>query len=239
MLTLYTFGPAFGMPDASPFVVKAEMLLKLAGLPYRTDRGGFRRAPKGKLPYLDDDGQIVADSTLIRLHIERKYGFDFDAGLTPEQRGAAWMFEKALEDHFYWHVVQERWCDDENFAKGPASFFKAIPWPVRPLAQAFIRRKVRGTLHGQGTSRFTSQERAQLLARGALATAELLGDKPYFFGDKPCGADATAFGFIGSAASPHFRMTLRDEIGKHPNLTAYVTRMHREFFAESGNGSGR
>jgi glutathione S-transferase len=239
MLTLYTFGPAFGMPDASPFVVKAEMLLKLAGLPYRTDRGGFRRAPKGKLPYIDDDGQIVADSTLIRLHIERKYGFDFDAGLTPEQRGAAWMFEKALEDHFYWHVVQERWCDDENFVKGPASFFKAIPWPVRPLAQAFIRRKVRGTLHGQGTSRFTPQERAQLLARGAQAAAEMLGDKPYFFGEKPCGADATAFGFIGSAASPHFRMTLREEIGKHPNLTAYVTRMHREFFAEGGNGPGR
>ncbi|MBN9116148.1 MAG: glutathione S-transferase N-terminal domain-containing protein, partial [Pandoraea sp.] len=96
MLTLYTFGPSFGLPDASPFVVKAEMLLKLAGLPYRTDRSGFRHAPKGKLPYIDDEGEIVADSTLIRLHIERKYGFDFDAGLTPERRGAAWMFEKAL-----------------------------------------------------------------------------------------------------------------------------------------------
>ena len=39
MITLYTFGPAFGLPDASPFVIKAELLLKLAGLPYQTRRG--------------------------------------------------------------------------------------------------------------------------------------------------------------------------------------------------------
>jgi len=233
MLTLYTFGPAFGLPDASPFVIKAHMLLKLAGLTYQTDRGGFRRAPKGKLPFIDDDGQIVPDSTLIRLHIERKYGFDFDAGLTPEQRGAAWMFEKALEDHFYWHVVQARWCDDENFAKGPASFFKSIPWPVRPAAQAFIRRKVRGTLQGQGTARYSPQEQQQLLARGAQAAAQLLGDKPYFFGNSPSGADATAFAFMASALAPQFKHPLRDEIEQHPNLIDYVARMQREFFPEA------
>ncbi|WAL81779.1 glutathione S-transferase C-terminal domain-containing protein [Pandoraea sp. XJJ-1] len=133
--------------------------------------------------------------------------------------------------------MQARWCDDDNFAKGPASFFKAIPWPVRPLAQAFIRRKIRGTLHAQGTGRYTPQEQTQLLKRGAQAAAELLGDKPYFFGDAPCGADATAFGFIGSAASPHFRMALRDEIASHPNLMAYVARMRREFFRDAGEGS--
>jgi hypothetical protein len=28
MITLYAFGPAFGLPDPSPFVTKAEVLLK-------------------------------------------------------------------------------------------------------------------------------------------------------------------------------------------------------------------
>ena len=50
MITLYTFGPFFGLPDASPFVMKGEMLLKLAGIPYQTNTRGFTRAPKGKLP---------------------------------------------------------------------------------------------------------------------------------------------------------------------------------------------
>jgi hypothetical protein len=42
----------------------------MANLPYRTDNSGFLRAPKGKLPYIDDDGEIVADSTFIRWHVE-------------------------------------------------------------------------------------------------------------------------------------------------------------------------
>ena len=57
MITLFTFGPQFGLPDPSPFVMKAETLLKMSGLPYRTDGGGFRKAPKGKLPYIDDNGK--------------------------------------------------------------------------------------------------------------------------------------------------------------------------------------
>ncbi len=37
MITLHTFGPAFGQPDPSPFVMKAMALLKLSGQPYTTD----------------------------------------------------------------------------------------------------------------------------------------------------------------------------------------------------------
>ena len=88
MITLYSFGPAFGLPDPSPFVMKAEVLLKMAGLSYRADTKGLRGAPKGKLPYIEDDGERIADSTFIRWHIEKKYGFDFDRGLSAEALSA-------------------------------------------------------------------------------------------------------------------------------------------------------
>jgi hypothetical protein len=65
-ITLFNFGPAFGLPDSSPFVIKTEILLKMANLSYRTANSGLRAAPKGKIPYFDDDGEIVADSTFIR-----------------------------------------------------------------------------------------------------------------------------------------------------------------------------
>ncbi len=123
MITLYTFGPAFGLPDMSPFVTKAEMLLKLADLDYRTDTKGFNKAPKGKLPYIDDDGEVVADSTFIRWHIEKKYGVDFDSGLDAGERATAWAFEKMFEDHVYWTVLHARWIDDENFDCGPRVYF--------------------------------------------------------------------------------------------------------------------
>src|SRR5216684_4521900 len=150
MITLYTFGPAFGLPDPSPFVMKAEVVLKMAGLTYRTDTKGLRRAPKGKLPYIEDDGERIADSTFIRWHVERKYGIDFDRGLSREERATAWAFEKLAEDHLYWAIVAARWGDDANFAKGPRLFFRRIPAPVRPVVIAMIRRRVRNALRATG-----------------------------------------------------------------------------------------
>src|SRR5512132_2110713 len=126
MITLYAFGPGFGLPDPSPFVTKVEVLLKMAGLAYRTDTTGFRQAPKGKLPYIDDDGEQVADSTFIRWHLENKYRIDFDKGLSAEQRAVAWAFEKMAEDHLYWALVDARWFDEANFAKGPKNFLRTI-----------------------------------------------------------------------------------------------------------------
>src|SRR5438445_637107 len=69
VITLYNFGPGFGLPDPSPFVMKVETLLKMAKLPYRTDTTGFAKAPKGKIPYIEDDGVVVPDSTFIRWHL--------------------------------------------------------------------------------------------------------------------------------------------------------------------------
>src|SRR5262252_1715812 len=108
VITLYTFGPMFGLPDPSPFVMKAEVLLKMAKVAYRADASGFSKAPKGKLPFIDDDGAIVADSTFIRWHLEKKYGVDFDQGLDAAQRATAWAFEKMAEEQLYWIGVYER-----------------------------------------------------------------------------------------------------------------------------------
>ena len=86
MITLYGFGAGFGLPEISPFVTKTEVQLKMAGLAYRKERAMPPASPKGQLPFIEDEGEKVADSTFIRAHIEGKYGFDFDAGLAREAR---------------------------------------------------------------------------------------------------------------------------------------------------------
>src|SRR6266581_2700006 len=158
MITLYNFGPAFGLPDPSPVAMKVETLLRMANLLYRTDSTGFAKAPKGKIPYINDDGVVVPDSTFIRWHIEKKYRIDFDQGLDASQRATAWAFEKMIEEQLYWVVVNDRWMNDENFRKGPAVFFRKVPAPLRPFVTTMVRRKLRGTLHGHGIGRHSPDE---------------------------------------------------------------------------------
>jgi glutathione S-transferase len=238
MITLYGFGPAFGLPDPSPFVTKAEVLLKMAGLPYKTDTGGFNKAPKGKLPYIVDDGNTIADSTFIRWHLEKKYHIDLDRGLDAEQRAIAWAFEKMLEDHLYWAVVHERWMDDANFDKGPRTFFRKIPAPLRPFLVPMIRRQVRRALHGQGMGRHAPEEIVALGTRSIDATADFLGTKPFLMGSEPTGVDATAFAFIAGLLCPVFDTKLRTAAERRDNLRRYVGRVTVRFYPDRSELAG-
>jgi glutathione S-transferase len=230
MITLYTFGPSFGCPDASPFVMKAEMLLKLAKLPYQCNRRGLARAPKGKLPYIEDGGELVADSTLIRLHLEKKYAIDFDRDLSARDRGVAWSVEKMLEDHLYWLMVYWRWMIDANFDKGPKGFFRRAPAVIRPLIERMVRRRVRATLRGHGIGRHNDVEKTALANRSIEALSQVLGDNRYLMGESPCGADATAFAFIAGAMPKVFDSPLRDKLEATANLAGYHDRMMAEYF---------
>lgn len=232
MITLRVSGRLFGLPDASPFVTKAEMLLKLAELPYTTEVGDLRTAPRGKVPWLDDDGVIVPDSTLIRFHIERKYAVDFDKGLLAPERGIAWAVEKLLEDHLYWAMLDARWMNDENFAKGPAQLFSGVPEHARAGVIAKARELVAGNLKAHGMGRYNQNEIAALAKRALGSVTAILGDKPYLMGDRPCGADATVFAFMAGALCPLFNAPLTELATSRQTLVDYRDRMMAQYFPE-------
>ncbi|SFI02754.1 Glutathione S-transferase [Bosea sp. OK403] len=233
MIILHSFGPGFGLPDPSPFCIKTEILLRMSGLPFERVTGNMRNAPKGKLPIIVDNGVTIADSSFIRFHLESAYGIDFDAGLTPEQRGVAWAVEKMLEEQLYWIVVHERWIDSGNFDRGPRHFFKTVPAPLRPLVIAMVKRKVRNNLDGQGIGRHSAEERLALTKRAYAAIVGILGERQFLLGDTPCGADAALGAFTMSALSPVFDSAIRGVVESHPNLVAYEARIRARFFPEA------
>lgn len=231
-ITLYTFGPFFGVPDPSPFVLKTITLMKMSGLLFVEDRTGFNKAPKGKLPYIDDNGTIVADSTLIRRHLERVHGIDFDWELTAEQKATGWALERTLENHAYWLVLHERWMDDGNFARGPRHFFDEVPSPIRSVVIALVRRKLKRSLYLHGIGRHGEADRLMMAAGDFEAMAGLLGDKPYLFGDTPHGADATLFAFATQVLCTDIQPKLTALAAPHANLRAYVDRMMTRYFPD-------
>ncbi len=230
-ITLYGGGPWFGLPELSPYVTKTEVQLKMAGLPFAKAQANLEAAPKHKMPYLDDEG-IVADSTFIRAHIERKYGVDLDRGLSSRQRAEAWAIERMLEDHLAWTVTYARWLLPENFAKGPARFFDAAPEAIRDKLRDDVLERVRAAFYSQGTGRHAPEEITALGARSLAALSVLLGDKQYLFGDKPTGTDATAFAVLAAALTPLFDTAIRREAERYENLVAYTSRMMAQFYPD-------
>jgi glutathione S-transferase len=231
MITLYGGGPHFGLPDASPFVVKAEMLLKLAKLPYECALMSFKQAPKGKIPYIRDGATLLGDSTLIRFHLEEKHGIDFDGGYDARSLAIAWSVEKMLEDHLYWLAVHDRWMKDENFNRGPRQFFKRAPAVVRPAVVAMIRRQVRKALQAQGTGRHSDAERTELARRDIDALSEILGENRYVLGASPCWADATVYAFVTGILCPLFESPARAHMETRANLKAYAERLTKEYWS--------
>jgi glutathione S-transferase len=232
MITLYGFGAGCGLPEISPFVTKTEVQLKMAGLAYRKQRAMPPASPKGQLPYIEDDGQNIADSTFIRAHIEGKYGFDFDAGLSQTNRAQAWAFERMIEHHVYWAMVGARWVDPDNFARGPAHFFDGAPEDRREKLREDAQFRVAENYLLSGLGRHAPDDDVELAMRSIFALSVQLGDKPYLMGDKPCGTDATAFGALSGILTPFFESKLRAKAEQYDNLAAYVDRMMGQYFPE-------
>ena len=232
MITLYVGGAFFDLPEASPYVTKAEVQLKMAGIAYCTEGSFPARGPKGQIPYIDDDGAVIGDSTFIRAHIERKYGIDLDAGLDARQRAEAWAIERMLENHLNWAMVYFRWLVPENFEKGPAQFFSRVPEEARAKLREEALANVTNGMRAQGIGRHSLDEIVELGSRSLSALSALLGDRPYLMGDKPSAVDATAFGALAGLLTPFFDSPLRRKALGFKNLVAYTDRLMRQYYPE-------
>ena len=119
MLTLYSYPELFGLADNNPFGLKVFAFLKLAGLPFRHEHiFDASAAPRGQLPYIDDDGEAVGDSDTIIAHLIANIGLPIDSGLTQAQRDTDLMVRRMLDD-LYWVMSYSRWKDTAVLAAVP------------------------------------------------------------------------------------------------------------------------
>src|SRR3954469_23468745 len=113
MIVLYSYPGLFGLADNNPFGLKVYAFLKLSGLPFRQEQlFDASKAPRGQLPYIDDDGEAIGDSDTIIAHLTRKYRLTIDDGLTAAQRDTGLLIARLLDD-LYWVMSYSRWKDEQ------------------------------------------------------------------------------------------------------------------------------
>ncbi|MDO8379421.1 glutathione S-transferase family protein [Phenylobacterium sp.] len=232
LITLYACGEGFGLPEVSPYVTKSEIQLQMAGVPYVKVQGWREDSPKGQLPYIEDAGQKIADSTFIRGHVEARYGVDLDAGLDTVQRAQAWAIERMCENHLAWTSGHFRFLLPENFEKGPAHWFDGAPETARPVLRAQLLEAVSANIRAVGVGRHSEHEILALAARSLMALDALLGDKPFMMGEEPTSVDAIVFAVLAGMLTPFFDSPLRRRTERFPRLVAYTARMMARFYPD-------
>ena len=232
LITLYACGEGFGLPEVSPYVTKSEVQLQMAGLAYVKVQGWREDSPKGQLPYIEDAGQKIADSTFIRGHIEARYGVDLDAGLTTVERAQAWAIERMCENHLAWTSGYFRFLLPENYEKGPAHWFDNAPETARPVLRAQLLEAVSANIRAVGVGRHSEHEILALAARSLMALDALLGDKAFMMGDEPTSLDAFVFAVLAGMLTPFFDSPLRRRAERFPRLVGYTARMMARFYPD-------
>ena len=232
MITLHQFEMNFGPPNPSPYCVKVECMLRMLQLDYQANyQGDMRKAPKGKLPYIEMDGEIICDSEHIIDRLIAAAGTDPDAALSDTQRAVSRAVQAMLDERLYWALVHSRWMDERNWPRVSDGFFSSMPFPANKLVPVIALRTVRGYLHGQGTGRHSPAEIADIGCRDIRAVATLLGDKDYFHGDSATRVDAVLYSYLVNLALPDFDSELHEETRRHPALLSYVDRISDRYFA--------
>ncbi len=225
MLTLYSYPELFGVADNNPFGLKVFAFLKLAGLPFRHEHiFDAKEAPRGQLPYIDDDGQHVGDSDTIIAYLIAKYRLAIDSALTDAQRTTDLMIRRTLDD-LYWVMSYSRW-KDPHF------------WPL--FRDAMLRTHPSLTLGGmdaaqkynferyryQGIGRYEPPDVYKRGIADLTAVASLIGERGYVFGPQPSSIDAGIYGFVANIYFYEIDTPLRQFVASHPDLVGHCNAIH-------------
>ena len=224
MIELLQFPPMLGLMNASPFCMKVEVFLRLAGLEYRTVGTSPLRAPKGKLPVLRDEGRTIADSEAIIAWLQRRHADRIPAALAAPETPAQHLMRRTLEEHTYFAAMWYRWIDDAGW-RATQGFFDGLPWGARQAVGALVRRKMRRDLVGQGIGRHGCDELCARANADLDAVSAALGDQPFHGGSDPAAIDACVYAFVANLVwVPVDNPIKAHALGCAP-LMAYVERM--------------
>jgi len=225
MLTLVSYPGLYGLTDNNPYGLKIFAFLKLCNLAFRHEHTlDAKDAPRGQLPYIKDDGEVIGDSDAIIAHLIRRYALPIDDGLTEGQRDTSLLIGRLLDD-LYWVMSYSRWKDPRFWP-----LFKDVIIRTHPNLSGDALEAAREynfkRYYYQGIGRY---EPDAVYARGVadLGVLEnLLPAQGFLFGAKPRSADAAIYGFIANILFYEIDTPLKNFLLSRPKLVAHCRSVH-------------
>ena len=221
MLTLHTYYPAMENPSASPFCVKAMILLNLAGVEWQPHwMHDPRKTVYGKLPVVDGPKGVVKDSNFLIDWLEAE-GHDMFPGLDAKNLASAWALIRLTEHSLCEGMAYDRWMDDDCWAVAKPQFFGAMPFLLRLILPGIVRGDVRKKMHLHGIGRFSEEDRMIYMDRDLKTVASFI-DGAFLFGDQPTAADAAIAPVLSMIDTLPADTALRRRLRSDQPLMAYL-----------------
>lgn len=239
---LYQFSRTKNIPSPSPFCLKVETWLRMAGIKYENvDHRMKFRSNKGQLPFVELNGQEIADSAVIIKELSSHFSADVDAPLTSDQRSVAHATITMLENHFHWIDVWWRTKNPDAMLQGYKIDLQHMVGSKLPvgLLKVFYRfsfrrrglKKVRAT----GIGVHTPEEIVQMGQDDLKVLQDMLGDKTFFFGDEPTLLDVVVFSNIAQlvVVDKQVAHPLRDWLLENcQNLVQHFERIKEKYYPD-------
>lgn len=239
---LYQFTRTPLLPSMSPYCLKVETWLRLAGLKYENvDHKLKLRSKKGQLPFVEVNGEEIADSAIIIKELAQRYEKDLDAALTQEQRNIAHAMISMLENHLIWVLLSWRSKNPDLMIKGykvnlQHALGSRLPNAVLNFLFKFqFGRKGAKKVKAQGLGVHKPEEIEEFGKQDLKVLSELLADKPFFFGDEPTTLDCVAFSVLAQVhyISDDVKYALKEFMQENcPNLVGHVSRIKERCFPD-------
>lgn len=228
MIKLYQYPPLWNLPNVSPFCMKLETYLRMVSVPYENVYlFDPRKSPTGKLPFIKDDGIVIADSSLIIDYLKQKNN-DMDLGLTPLQQAQGLAVQRMLEEHLYWALLYSRWVDPSNWPITRDAFFGHLRGISRVMLPNLIHRKMLKQIktHVGG---YNADVVYKLGVKDLEAVSTILKGNLFLMGDKLSSFDATTYAFLANVIVPPTQSPLKTYATSQQHLVEYCERMENIF----------
>lgn len=217
-------------PCISPFALKLETYLRIAGIAYQNDFDE-PMGPKGKTPWITLNGKKVGDSQLCLELLSETFHKDLSHHLSIEDKAVARAFQIMAEDHLYWVMLVWRWI--YNGGSSLPLIQTDLHFAVRYLRPIVVSR-VKSQVSAQGMGRHSQSEVMEMGLKDLRAISNFLGTKSFLMGDQPIEVDCAMFGMLAQILwnSPGCPYEPLFTAGELINLKGYCERMKRMFWPD-------
>jgi len=235
MFELYSWGSAYDLLSFDPFCLSAEAYLLFSNTEWELHESQSTKSTE--LPILKDGMTEVSDIFKIINYLKKKgYNIDETAGLSKSEMAESLAYTALIENNLYDALLYILWLENENNAKKTQqqTYVKSLSFIDRYFMQGRIQESARDRLKDMELIKINDELVPEVYLNAHDAYAALstkLGNKSYFFGNKPSSLDAIAYGHLALHCYPNLQNPkLFTMISfEFPNLIQYCQRITNLF----------